>query len=87
MNYAEAKIKREELWDAVTTTSKALQKFPVGAFGLTPDDVKKSPEFIAAKNAYKLAAARQQAFGAFFNKHFKVEHDAERREKRLWPRY
>lgn len=71
MNYAEAKVKKDELWAEMSATSKELQKFPVGAFGLTPDDVKKSPEFIAADTAYKLAFARVRAFNGFFNKTFK----------------
>lgn len=78
MNYAEAKIKREEIWADVAATSKELQKFPVSAFGLTPDNVKKSPEFIAANAAFVQAFARQRAFMTFFNKTFKVEYKAER---------
>lgn len=78
MNYAEAKIKKDELWADMSAKSQTLQTFPVGTFGLTPDDVKKSPEFIAANIAYKQAFERVRAFNGFFNKTFKAEYKADR---------
>lgn len=44
--------------------SQAMQRFPRGAMGLTPDDVKASPEWRAAKARYERAFARLRAFNA-----------------------
>ena len=45
----------------VRAASDALKKFPRGPMGLTPDHVKFSPEFRAAKLRYDAAFARLRA--------------------------
>lgn len=66
--------------------SKALQTFPRGPMGLTPDSVKFSPEFRAAKAAYDRAEAALRAFNGKHAKSFAKEIRAAvtaRREARL----
>lgn len=46
----------------VKAASAALKEFPRGTMGLTPDDVKASPEWRAAKTRYELAFARLRAW-------------------------
>lgn len=43
---------------------KALKVFPKGPMGLTPDEVKVSPEFRAAKSAYDKAFEALRRFNA-----------------------
>lgn len=66
-------------------TSKALQVFPRGPMGLTPDHIKASPEFRAAKLAFDRAFATERAFNSVFVPRFKKEEkarrDAERKTK------
>lgn len=54
--------RRTELQEIVKTASAALQVFPRGLFGLTPDDVKASPHYRAAKMAYNRAFAELRKF-------------------------
>lgn len=62
----------------VSITSKALQKFPRGAMGLTPDDVKATPEWKAAKKAFDDAFNKLRKFNAVFVKKYKKEIAADR---------
>ena len=82
MTYPEAKAIAEALWADVKSTGAILQGFPKGRMGLTPDDVKASAEFQAAKRAYDVAFKRLRDFNGVFTKTFKAEIRAERREKR-----
>ena len=66
----------------VSETSAALNKFPRGAMGLTPDAVKATPEWQLAKKAYNLAFEQSRAFNKFFTKAYKKEIAAERNERR-----
>jgi len=55
----------EILEAAVNATSAALKAFPRGGpLGLTPDAVKASPEWKAARNAYQSAFDALRAFNA-----------------------
>ena len=53
---------RRSLQDQMKAASVVLQQFPSGPMGLTPDDVKASPEFQAAKRAYAASFAALRAF-------------------------
>ncbi len=46
----------------VAAASAALRDFPRGSMGLTPDAVKASPEWRAAKTRYELAFARLRSW-------------------------
>jgi hypothetical protein len=49
---------------AVKQASQALKQFPRGPMGLTPDEVKFSPEYQAAKRTYWIAFKRLRQFNS-----------------------
>lgn len=53
---------REALEAECKAASVALQQFPRGTMGLTPDAVKSSPEYRAAKLRYAAAFNQLRAF-------------------------
>lgn len=70
MTYDEARAKQNELWDAVKTASGVLKGFPKLSNGLTPDRIKFSAEYRAAKATYDAAFRRLRDFNARFHKAF-----------------
>lgn len=64
------------------TFSRAMQRFPRGPMGLTPDHVTTSPEFQQAKRAFDASFRRLRDFNALFLKKFKKEYRAYMSEKR-----
>lgn len=84
-NYQEAKARRADLDTAARTTGEALRAFPgagSGPMGLTPDAVKFSPQYKAAKLAYVQAFAALRDFNHWFTKTFKKEIAQERARSR-----
>lgn len=79
--YPEALARRDALELAVSQCGSALKAFPRGAMGLTPDAIKSSPEFRAAKEAYNRAFAELRAFNADFVKRY-AKDEAKRRASR-----
>lgn len=67
---------------SVKEHSTALQKFPKGAMGLTPDSVKKSPQWLRAKKEYDKAFIALRCFNSIFVKKYKKEMAMERKELR-----
>lgn len=61
----------------LTEASMAMQEFPKGEMGLTPDDVKASPEFQAAKARYN------NAFQAVRHCNASVPNDYKRKRSQL----
>ena len=57
---------KNELESAAQSASETLQSFPRGAMGLTPDNVKATPEWKQAHNAYQLAADKVRGFNRRF---------------------
>jgi len=47
---------------ATDAASKAMQAFPRGPMGLTPDQIKRSAPFIAADNTFRRAMKALQVF-------------------------
>lgn len=82
MNFTEAKQKQDDLQNKVTELSEVLSNFPKGPMGLTPDDVKYSSEFKAAKQAFDKAFKDSQEYNKVFTKQFKKEIRAFYAEKR-----
>lgn len=78
-DYAEAKAIKEEAWSQSEEFNKPLEAFPKGAMGLTPDDVKNSPEWQTAKRNFDIAFEEMRRVNAWFNKKFDKEYKAERR--------
>lgn len=62
--------------------SNAMEVFPKGFLGLTPDDVKSSIEFNTAYFAYDVAFQNLRNFNAIYTKQFKRELAQMRDEKR-----
>lgn len=56
--------KQNELEVLVSKASKDLNKFPKGAMGLTPDEVKSSVEFKNAKSKFNIAFNDQRNFNS-----------------------
>lgn len=78
MTYAEAKAKYEALIAACDASSAALQAFPKGPAGLTPDAVKAMLAWRAAHARFDLDFAAQRNFAGYFVKAFAKERKAER---------
>lgn len=81
MTFDEYLTKVTILDEAVNNASQALQKFPRGEMGLTPDDVKASSEFKAAKNTYDRAFRALRTFNASVPAKFKRERSRLRRSR------
>ncbi len=73
-----AKQREVDVDAAVDRASDALDVFPKGAMGLTPDAVK----FRVAKAVFAAAFAEQRRFNAWFLKTFSAEIKAERAQRR-----
>lgn len=82
MTYTEAKAKCAEVETRVCAAGAALKAFPKGSMGLTPDAVKASPEYKAAKAEFDAAFFAQRQINRFINKHFKQERLADVRARR-----
>lgn len=82
MNYEEAKQLQDKLYAESKRYSTILNSFPKGPMGMTPDDVKASPEWQEAKQGYAIAADRLRKFNQKFNSVFKNEIAADRRSRK-----
>lgn len=67
---------------ALHVCDAAMKGFPRGPMGLTPDDVKASDTWKAAKKSYDIAFDRLRKFNAAFVKKYKKELGAERKIRR-----
>lgn len=81
-NYREARAHADVLDSAARAAGKLLDGFPKGPTGLTPDTVKASAEFKAAKAAFDAAFARQRAFNAWYVDAFKKDIAQDRAARR-----
>jgi len=77
--YAQAKAYQDMLYSALDRADRALQAFPKGVMGLTPDSVKASAEFKQASAKYEAAFQTVRSFNAWFTKQYKKERQAERK--------
>ena len=78
MTYEEAKAEYDLLEAEAKATSEVLRAFPRGPTGLTPDAVRATPEYRAAKTANDTVFARQRQFNAVYVKLFAKELSADR---------
>lgn len=84
--FDEAKARAEELWQADKDAGRALKAMSGGgAFGLTPDQVKATPEWRQAKAAHESARANLRDYNDWYTKTFKKEIAADRRTARPAP--
>lgn len=82
MSFEEAVAARDRLEQEASAAGHVLNAFPRGAMGLTPDHVRATPEWRAAKDRYKRAFAALQNFNTVFTKAFAKELRAQRAERR-----
>lgn len=68
-----ARAKAQVINDAVDAASAALQLFPRGPLGLTPDDVKSTPEWRAAYHQYNHVSQISRKFNGPYFKRFADE--------------
>lgn len=77
-----AREQAARLEQATAETSAALQEFPRGPLGLTPDDVKASPEWKTAYRNFEVAFQAQRSFNSTYTKKFADELRHERNARR-----
>lgn len=79
-DYAEAKKVRDRLEAEAKTTGAALKALSGGgAMNITPDHVRKTPEWQRAKREADAAFAALRAFNTVFTRRFKKEIAGDRR--------
>lgn len=82
MTYAEAKLIAAALDAEVSRAGAAMDVFPRGPMGLTPDSVKATVEWKIAKHQFDAAFAKLRNFNGAFVKAFAKEMRDERRARR-----
>lgn len=85
LDFEQARARYDELNERAAIAGRALAAYPgagSGPLGLTPDDVKRSPGFIAAQRAYRVAFEQARTFNAIYCRRFKRELAEERRARR-----
>jgi hypothetical protein len=80
--FEEADAESTRLEQEVSAAGAVLRAFPTGPMGLTPDHVKATPEWRAAKARYERAFAAMRKFNAVFVKVFAKELRAQRDARR-----
>ena len=81
-SFEQASAEHDRLEREVSAAGAALDAFPRGAMNLTPDHVRATPEWRAAKARFDRAFAAQRAFNAVYVKVFKKEIVAQRDARR-----
>lgn len=80
--YLANKAKAEAARARSTAASAVLNLFPKGSMGLTPDEVKATPEWKAAKREFDNAFTSERAWNTFMVRYFSKEMRAEREAAR-----
>lgn len=78
LTYEQAMQVRDQLESELKIASDVLQRFPKGAMGLTPDEVKFSPEFKLASKNYDNAFRTLRKFNTIYVRQFRKEINAAR---------
>lgn len=73
ITFEQYKVEYEALNARLKAASDRMAEFPKGPRGLTPDHVKRSPEWRAAQRAWELASQDSRAFNQRYGKMFKKE--------------
>ncbi|MNC28828.1 hypothetical protein D3C76_165270 [compost metagenome] len=81
--FEQAKEKQDQLNAACDTASNTLNKYPVGPMGLTPDNIKATPEYRRDKACFEIAFKALQDYNKWFCKRWKRELSAFRQQERL----
>lgn len=80
--FLDAREEAAELDRAMAAATQALAQFPKGAMGLTPDEVKRTPEWRAAFQASNRALQAIRNFNGTYTKTFAEELKHERQFRR-----
>jgi len=80
--FEEASAESDRLEHEVSAAGAVMAAFPHNAMGLTPDHVRATPEWRAARSRFDRAFAAQRAFNAVFVRKFKKEIVAQRDARR-----
>jgi response regulator of citrate/malate metabolism len=80
-DYEKAKQQAVDACAAADIASQALQQFPKGPMGLTPDSVRRTAEFQSAKSAFDKCFAAERAANTYLLKHFPTEVRADRAQQ------
>jgi hypothetical protein len=81
-SFEDAKARADEARARSKAASERLNKYPKGNMGITPDEVKRSPEFQRDKRIFDQAFNVEKQANAFLVKHFKQELAAERKARK-----
>lgn len=81
-DYPQFKERAEAANVRCAAASKALERFPRGPMGLTPDDVKRSPEWLSARAEYDSAFSECRSLHDALRKHFPAELRADKEAAR-----
>lgn len=84
--FEEALSQAEAIDQEVKTVGSKIEAFPKGPMGLTPDHVRRTPEYQKAKAEWDAVFKRLRAFNGWYTKNYKKELHAYRqrlREERL----
>lgn len=81
MNFAEAKVVKIELQNAVDVASANLDEFPKGPMGLVCDGVRSTEAYRSAKNSFDKAFTELRNFSTKYVKTFRKELAAERKAR------
>lgn len=79
--FEQAKVEEARVEKEMDEAQAAISAFPRGPTGLTPDAVKATPAWQAAKRRVDKAFAQLRAFNAVFVKRFAKELRAERNKR------
>lgn len=71
--FESAKLIKAELNAALDSASAALNAYPKGDMGLTPDSVKATKQWKADYKAFNAALSNLRNFNSWFSKYFKLE--------------
>jgi hypothetical protein len=77
-DFVKAKTERDNLEFAAKEAGEELRAFPKGPMNLTPDHIKATPEWKAAKLRFDRAFAALRDFNVVFTKQYATELRAER---------
>jgi hypothetical protein len=81
-DYAQAKAIADQLDAEYNQTGRALKELSGGGpMGLTPDSVRETPKWKAAKRAFDEAAAALRAFNTVYLRRFKKEIAQDRKNR------
>jgi hypothetical protein len=82
IDYSQAKAVKDKLWEQMEAHSKALRAISGGGLmGMTPENVRATPEWQLANSNYAKSSAMVRAYNTEFLKKYSKEYKADRAGK------